>query len=384
MHVRKARRLGWGLWMLTLMAAMAALPLIRTVESLPGFLFLTTLLATVGALIVSRQPSNAIGWIFCAAAASLALNFLTGAYAVYAYRVGGGRLPAAQLVEWASGWLWIPPIWLLSAPLLLLFPNGRLLGPRWRWVLWIAAGFIPFAFVGNAFSQANSTDEFPNPYAIVGAESILSLAQTIAGMIMLFSLAAGIVSLVLRYRRGGWVERQQLKWFLAAAAVLPVAVMASEAYPALQTMFMPIALALLPAATGIAILRYRLYDIDIIINRTLVYGLLTILLAFVYVGCVVVLQTLVVPVVGGSEIAIVASTLVIAALFTPLRRRIQNLIDRRFYRRKYDAAKVLAAFGTTARDETDLDALTGEMLRVVDETVQPEFVGLWLKETPKR
>jgi hypothetical protein len=141
---------------------------------------------------------------------------------------------------------------------------------------------------------------------------------------------------------------------------------------------------ILPICFGIAITRYRLFDIEIIIRRTLVYSLLSLTLGLVYLGCIVVLQQLVVPVVGGSEVAIVASTLAIAALFNPLRRRIQTLIDKRFYRRKYDAAKVLAAFGATARDETDLDALTGEMLRVVDEAVQPEFVGLWLKETPKR
>jgi hypothetical protein len=132
---------------------------------------------------------------------------------------------------------------------------------------------------------------------------------------------------------------------------------------------------------GVAILRYRLWDIDII-RRTLVYGALTLTLGLVYLGCIVVSRTLVAPLVGGSEVAIVASTLVIAALFTPLRRRIQTLIDKRFYRRKYDAARVLAAFSTTARDETDIEALTGELLRVVDETMQPEFVGLWLKDTP--
>jgi len=138
----------------------------------------------------------------------------------------------------------------------------------------------------------------------------------------------------------------------------------------------------LPVCLGIAITRYRLFDIEVIIRRTLVYSLLSVTLGLVYLGCIVVLQQLVVPVVGSSELAIVASTLAIAALFSPLRRRIQNLIDKRFYRRKYDAAKVLAAFGATARDETDLERLTGEMLRVVDETMRPEFVGLWLKETP--
>jgi len=143
-------------------------------------------------------------------------------------------------------------------------------------------------------------------------------------------------------------------------------------------------IALLPICLGIAITRYRLFDIDIIIRRTLVYSILTLTLGFVYVGCIVVSRTFVAPLTGGSDVAIVASTLAIAALFTPLRRRIQNLIDKRFYRRKYDAAKVLAAFAATARDETDLERLTGELLRVVDETMQPEFVGLWLRGTPAR
>jgi hypothetical protein len=147
-------------------------------------------------------------------------------------------------------------------------------------------------------------------------------------------------------------------------------------------LFFGLSLVAFPAAIGIAILRYQLYDIDIIIRRTLVYSILTLTLGLVYVGCIVLIRTLIAPLTRGSDVTIVASTLVIAALFTPLRHRIQNLIDRRFYRRKYDAAKVLAAFGATVRDETDLERLTGEMLRVVDETVQPEFVGLWLKRQP--
>jgi len=144
--------------------------------------------------------------------------------------------------------------------------------------------------------------------------------------------------------------------------------------------FFGLSLGTFPLSIGIAILRYRLYDIDVIIRRTLVYSTLTLILALIYIGCIVVSRTLVAPLIGGSDVAIVASTLAIAALFNPLRRRIQNLIDKRFYRRKYDAAKVLAAFGTTARDETDLERLQAEMLRVVDETMQPEFVGLWLRD----
>jgi hypothetical protein len=241
------------------------------------------------------------------------------------------------------------------------------------------------AAIGNGFYPwtADEGQGIPNSFGISGIAPLLIALQNIAAIFLFFGLAAGVASLVLRYRRGGWVERQQLKWFVAAAALLPVAVVCGETYPDSQPFVMPVALALLPAATGIAILRYRLYDIDIIIRRTLVYSTLTFILALIYVGCIVVIRTLVAPLVGGSELAIVASTLAIAALFTPLRRRIQTLIDKRFYRRKYDAAKVLAAFGATARDETDLEQLTAEMLRVVEETMQPEFVGLWLRE-PER
>jgi hypothetical protein len=381
MSPQHASRLGWGLWALTLALSLATLPLSGSAVSAPSFIFLTLVLSTVGAVVVSRRPANAIGWMFCAAASGIGLVSLAGAYAVYAYQVAGGRLLGAPLAAWVSTWLWVPPIWLLSVPLLLLFPNGRLLSPRWRWVVWLAAGYIPFAIVGNGFYSWPAGDErgVPNPLGIAGAERTLVMFQNIAGFFLFVGLAAGILSLVLRYRGGGWEARQQLKWFLAAAALLPAAVVVAEAYQALQQFVMPLALALLPIATGIAILKYRLYDIDVLINRTLVYGSLTAALALIYVGTVVLLRQLFASLTGSSELAIVASTLAIAALFTPLRGRIQALIDKRFYRRKYDAAKVLAAFGATVRDETDLKQLTAEMLHVVDETVQPEFVGLWLK-----
>jgi hypothetical protein len=186
---------------------------------------------------------------------------------------------------------------------------------------------------------------------------------------------------VLRFRRANGIERQQIKWLAYAAVFLAIALSASfvSSYEGVAYLVIA-ALLCVPLAVGIAILRYRLYDIDVLINRTLVYGALTAALALVYIGSVVLLREVLAPLTGSSEPAIVASTLAIAALFNPLRRRIQNLIDKRFYRRKYDAAKVLAAFGTTVRDETELERLTAELLRVVDETMQPEFVGLWLRE----
>jgi uncharacterized membrane protein len=194
---------------------------------------------------------------------------------------------------------------------------------------------------------------------------------------------ASAISPFIRFRRAVGAERQQLKWFAYAAALwcvmFPILAFGGLT-GAWYIIFNTIPLVLVPIAVGIAILRYRLYDIDVIIRRTLVYSTLTLALGLVYIGCIVLSRTVVAPLTGGSELAIVASTLAIAALFMPLRWRIQNAIDRRFFRRKYDAAKVLAAFGVTARDETDIERLTGELLRAVGETVQPEFVGLWLRE----
>jgi hypothetical protein len=211
-----------------------------------------------------------------------------------------------------------------------------------------------------------------------------------------------VVAQVYRYRRvSNAVQRQQTKWVVYGFAVAILGFVVAVALATLNelvwgapppgpvgrmigTSILTGFLLLIPLSIGVAILRSRLWDIDVLIRRTLVYSVLTLTLGLVYLGCILVTRTLVAPLTGSSELAIVASTLAIAALFNPLRKRIQNAIDRRFYRRKYDAAKVLAAFGATARDETDLDRLTTELLRVVDETMQPEFVGLWLREEPGR
>jgi hypothetical protein len=218
------------------------------------------------------------------------------------------------------------------------------------------------------------------------------LLQVILGVLALLCTA----SLFVRYKHGSVVEKTQIKWIAFASSIFGLLYLVTiltliatglgwgSDDPVAVAVQLPASLILItiPVVIAIAILRHHLFDIDIIIRRTLVYSTLTLTLGLVYLGCIVVSRTRIAPYIGGSDAAIVASTLAIAALFMPLRRRIQNLIDKRFYRRKYDAAKVLAAFGATARDETDLAALTAEMLRVVEETVQPEFVGLWLKETP--
>ena len=263
---------------------------------------------------------------------------------------------------------------------LYLFPDGRFV-PRWtRWlaIMVIVVWFLT-TFPGTPFDLGT----WPLPLVF--------------GLFFVW-FGSGLAAQIYRYRLvAGPIQRQQTKWIVFAIAVsiivflgliaplifVPALEQPGSAYNLMIDPVITLSWIAIPIAIGIAILRYRLYDIDILINRTLVYGTLTASLVLVYIGSVVLLQQLLRPLAGSSELAVVVSTLTIATLFAPLRRRIQNLIDKRFYRRKYDAAKVLAAFGATARDETDLEQLTGELLRVVDETMQPEFVGLWLRE-PRR
>jgi hypothetical protein len=267
-------------------------------------------------------------------------------------------------------------------------------------VAWLSGAVIVLVSAGFALSPG-PMDGLPgirNPFGLEKYPWVADATLGVAPLLALCILVAA-VSLVLRFLRSGGDEREQIKWLAFAASILGLGFF-SYVIPAnilpdgaggvdrlwvnLLEDALTLSLAGVPVAVGIAILRHGLFDIDIIIRRTLIYSVLTLLLGLIYLGCIIVSRILIAPLTGASELAIVASTLAIAALFHPLRQRIQNLIDRRFYRRKYDAAKVLAAFGATARDETELQRLTAEMLRVVDETMQPEFVGLWLREPATR
>lgn len=268
-------------------------------------------------------------------------------------------------------------LWSCYLLFLYLFPNGRAV-PRWsRWIMGLFA-LLLFAVQAALFAL----DYFSLPY---DAATIMPLALVVILGGFPFILAC---QLYRYFWVANTVERTQIKWFVAGITLYVTAVVATANLGSSLTSdtgfvgdVTGLLAAIIPLTIGISILRYRLWDIDIIIRRTLIYSLLTLTLGLVYLGCILLSRALVAPLTGGSELAIVASTLAIAALFNPLRRRIQNLIDKRFYRRKYDAAKVLAAFGATARDETNLERLTAEMLRVVDETMQPAFVSLWMRDT---
>jgi hypothetical protein len=348
--------------------------------------------AIVAALIVSRQPRNILGWVLMV---PVGLYVVGGPIARYIESLGpSSPEPTVPilLMAWFNNWNWL----LLIFPLLfipLLFPNGRPPTPRWRWVgvaaiAW-AALFVLLAALPQQINASNTPNlVLDNPIGVLGKDTVERLVGVwIVGLVALAVACA--VALFVRYRRANATEREQIKWLLYACAVFLVVYVGgfvsrlggtASVGGYIWGVFFGLSVIALPAAIGIAILRYRLYDIDVVINRTLVYGPLTATLVTLYFGGIVVLQRFFVLLTGQqSTIAVVASTLAIAALFSPLRRRIQGFVDRRFYRNKYDAAKTLEAFSAKLRDETDLEALSGDLVGVVRETMQPAHVSLWLR-----
>jgi hypothetical protein len=331
--------------------------------------------SVIGAIIGSRLPNHPIGWICCAIGLIAAVDHFAGEYAVYALLAQPHTLPGGKAMLWLQGWFWMLFIGLIVF-LLLLFPTGRLPSRRWRPFAWVSVAMISG---GVIWSSIISPD--------VGFNAPPSPVQL--SVLLLGGVAAA--SLVVGRRGARGVERQQIKWLLYVGPLFFIAAglhvgfyyfWLTERSWGLWASYLLVAVGGLsgPMAIGIAILRYRLYEIDLIINRTLVYGSLTAILVALYFVGIVVLQRVFVLLTGQkSTLAIVASTLVIAALFNPLRRRIQAFIDRRFYRRKYDARKTLEAFSAQLRDETDLEALSDDLLGVVRETMQPAHVSLWLR-----
>ena len=394
------RMAGWlagGMWALAVLAVGLTLLLASLNEPASSFwntavLSLVILaFSTVGALVSSHRSENPIGWLFCSGALLWILGELTLEYGVYALTTAPGTLPAGAWMAWFGGWArgmgWL----LIVAFLLLLFPSGRLPSPRWRPVLWGIVGYIAFFTLVVSLSPASQDFRLAFVRNPLGLE--LEIMDLLGGVVY-FTLPLLLVvcgtAVIVRFRRSRGDERQQLKWFAYAVAVMVVLFafwLSSEmaGLVPISTLAFTVPLIGLPIAVGIAILKYRLYDIDIIVNRTLVYGTLTVTLAAIYVGGVVLLQGAFRALTGQeSQLAIVASTLAIAALFGPLRRRVQGFIDRRFYRKKYDAEMTLAAFSAKLRNETDLDALNREVTSVLRETVQPAHVSLWLRPPQRR
>ncbi|MBA3492489.1 MAG: hypothetical protein H0T55_10550 [Rubrobacteraceae bacterium] len=350
--------------------------------------------STVGAVITPRLPrQNSVGWLFCTIGLVGGVRLFVAEYAIVTLLAEPGslpsKLPGGETLAWISSWVWVLHLGLFVF-LALLFPDGRPPSSRWRPLVWgigvaVIAGTASVALLPET---ARGFDPINHPLGTEVATDVINPVETIMYALGLIAAA----SLLARLRGSKGVERQQVKWFTYAVAVL--ATSATLAYVVFESMgvvwlgwvssaFAIVGVVGLPGAVGIAILRYHLYNIDLIINRTLVYGSLTAVLAGLYFGSIVVLQLLFRALTGeGSQFVVVASTLAIAALFNPLRRRIQGFIDRSFFRRKYDAVKTLEAFSATLRDDTNLDALSDDLVGVVRETMHPSHVSLWLRPDP--
>jgi hypothetical protein len=400
-----AARLAWSVCALSLALTALSFLLIALMLSLNAPIYFYWLepatiavgYSVIGAIIASRLPNHPIGWICCAIGVMAALTSFCGEYAAYALLAHPEPLPGGRVMLWLGLWAWILFFGLIEL-LLFLFPNGRLPSKRWRPLAWLSAALTLMAAVLMAISPDAVLDtlgpsgkgrvSFLNPFGVEGLPNLYLPVQTL--VLLLGGVAAASVVVGRRKARG--VERQQIKWLLYAGAIFFLGnVLKNTVFSPLGEVSWGLWVGYLlvgigglggPIAIGIAILRYRLYEIDTLINRTLVYGALSASLIVVYFGGVAATGAIFRALTGQErqpQLAVVFSTLVIAALFNPLRRRIQAFIDRRFYRRKYDAAKTLEAFSAKLRDETDLDALSDDLVGVVRETMQPAHASLWLR-----
>lgn len=405
MSTRTSTRIAWSLWSVSLVSMAIGVLLFVTSGSTAArghggqpLMHLTFILfSTVGALIISRHSGNAIGWFFCVIGltSALGVNGLGYGYVHYALFGHPGSLPAGEWVAWITGL--VNAVGLATAPLvLLLFPTGHVPSRRWEPVVWLVVADAAVNGITIAI-QPGPLDVFPavqNPVGLPGpAGEVASAVNGASSLLLGLLILAGAISVLARLRRARGDERKQIKWFAYDAVLLAVAFGMFFVGPALDPDLAPngplnwvlsllwaLAVTGLPVSIGIAILRYRLYDVDLLINRTLVYGALTGSLVVIYYGCVVLLQQILRVAAGQqSDVAIVGSTLAIAALFQPLRRRIQIVIDRRFYRHKYDAARTLASFTAALRDEVDLTQLSDHLVAVVENTTQPKQVSLWFR-----
>jgi len=347
---------------------------------------ITLVFAATGALIASRHPGNAIGWTFLAAAVAAGLASLAGSYAEYWVDTREWPEWLGKTAAWYGELSWMPYILVPVTFLLLLFPDGRLLSRRWRVVAWCAGVGIAGTFVATGLQPGPFQDypQIKNPYGV--DSSVLDGLEALTVLALLIGILGSALALIIRFRRARGELRLQMKWLAFAGAVAAVTVPLGSVASDLvgEIAYVPIMLSVLglPAATGVAILRHRLYDIDVVINRTLVYGALTATLALTYLGSVLLLQLALSGITEGSGLAVAASTLAVAALIRPARARIQHGVDRRFYRRKYDAQRTLEGFSARLRDQVDLAALCSDLNGVVRETLEPAHVTLWLRQRP--
>ncbi len=388
--------LAWGLWGAFVVLITATVIIDATTvsrqeegESLTsdiGIVIAFSAFATVGALVASRLPRNAVGWLFLASPLFGTVAGFSAEYAYRAYVTDPGSVPAGSLFGWLYLWTWFPALIAIGL-VVLLFPDGRVPGRRWRPLLWAYVAFSVLGVGGAAIYPGPIDQEWPgkpqNPLGVEGLKEALDLASGAGIVAVLGILLATLASAVVRFRRSRGDERLQLKWMMGAAMLVVIHIVFTEAVPVIPDAAVNLMFALvitsIPVAAGIAMLKYRLYEIDVIISKTLVYGALSVILGAAYVGLVLAGQWIFSSFAGGSNLAIAASTLVVAALFLPLRSRVQRFVDRRFYRRRYDAQRTLEVFGTRLREQIDLSTLEDDLRGVVTETMQPAHTSVWLR-----
>ncbi len=398
---RTAHLLAWGLCAVFVFEAVTTLSLVLsgsgTIDQ--GFIVVAVCFPVVGALIASREPGNAVGWLLLAIAVAFGFQGLVDAY------LGAPGRPGEVAVAWVSAWVWYVWLYLTGLILPLIFPDGRLLSERWRIVVWLAAAAFALAVVSEGFVNgrlhAESVRPIVNPVGLHGWADALASAAGLAGEVLAaIGLVLAGISLVLRLRGSTGRQQQQLKLFvyvatlaLSGLVLATIVVFTEEAISkppphwalvlgAFGWMSALLLLVIgLPLAVGTAILRHRLYDIDLVIKRTLVYGSLTLMLAATYFVLVLSMRVLLGPLTGESDLAVAASTLAVAALFRPLRAKVQQVVDRRFFRSRYDAGRTVEAFVGRLRHELDLEAVCADLGVLVRDTMQPTHVSLWLRSS---
>ncbi len=401
---RRVAALAWaglGLWVALVGVVVVAIVTGRgTVDE--AIIALTAGYSVVGTLVALREPRNAVGWLL------LAIGISFGAQAAAdAYIAGEEALPGRTAVAWVAAWAWYLWIYLAALVLPLVFPTGRVSSPRWRWVLRMAVGTLVLRVVGAALRPGPldvDVEGIENPFGVGGALGrLLTYTNQVADVLVAAGLVLSAVQIARRLRGARGRERQQLKWFAYVGGLalffLALALVAVLAEPFVEEADAPVWLLVLggtgwlgalflivvgiPTAVAVAVLRHRLYGIDVVIKRTLVYGSLSAVLVSAYLGLVLTFRLVLQPVTGESDLAVAASTLAVAALFRPVRARIQAGVDRRFYRSRYDMAQTLDGFSARLRDQIDLDTLGADLGRVVRQTMQPAHVSVWLREMPR-
>lgn len=392
----EGRLRGWRAGLVWLVAgACIAVMLVGLIASRPEpdtpailgavLVLLVASLGIVGALIGTRRPGNPIGWILWTAAIVLSLGMALETYIALSTTRSGSLPPGTAWLGWLLGLLFTPVIVALLIIVPLLFPDGHLLSRRWRWVVWLGVGVGVAAILPPAFQPGplEGSARLVNPVGIEAMADLQPILEAVTSAGLAALLALTFICLILRFRRGSGIERQQVKWF-AAAVILTgscfvIAQLPLGPLPVDFWLAWIVTIPLIPIAIGIAILRYRLYEIDRIVSRTLSYAVVTGTLLLVFVGMVLGLQAVLEPVTGENTIAVAGSTLIVAALFQPLRRRVQMIVDRRFNRARYDAQRMVDAFADRLRDDVDISSVSDDLERTIRTSVRPASLELWLR-----